>query len=59
MKERLSYFRHFITLRKQHKYNLLEKYSVVLIQIVKRANQQLLIFRISPTLLFKRAVMYM
>ena len=29
MKERLSYFRIFITLRKQHKYNLLDKYPVV------------------------------
>ena len=29
MKERLSYFRIFITLRKQHKYILLEKYPVV------------------------------
>ena len=29
MKERLSYFRIFITLRKQHKQNLLENYPLV------------------------------
>ena len=62
MKERfLSFFRIFITLRKQHKYNLLEKYPVLFNTNCQASKSTTYYLQHITTYqhLFKRSVMYM